>query len=41
MDYRERPSLGSGIGRDSPAARELLEEVCKHVTDAHRAIEVR
>jgi hypothetical protein len=42
LDHRERPSLGSGVGAHSPAARELLEEVCKRVTAAvRRASEVR
>jgi hypothetical protein len=38
LDRRERPSLGSGVGALSPAAGQLLEEVCERVTLAVRRV---
>jgi hypothetical protein len=32
LRHQERPSLGSGVGALSPAATELLGDICKHVT---------
>ncbi len=34
LRHDERPSLGSAVGDHSPAARQLVKDVCKYVTSA-------
>jgi hypothetical protein len=34
LRHDERPSLGSAVGDRSPAARQLVKDVCKYVTSA-------